>query len=660
MMYETESVDSEHRRLALLVQISLLSTIAVFGVTSVLVMFGPEPFSVSDGLTNGYTGLSEVRDTWVIASWTAIGVAAVFMLLTRVGDVVTQPLSRYLIPTTLVLGGIAIGLLSISFFVDVDPSITGNIPTLTSMETFVGVMVGLALLLHIHLQRRFFRGVQFVLFLVFGAVVLLNLWQSPATVRDMDHFPYTANELATNGVGRLPLSDFVPQYSSLLGLPIAPLLIWFPSHSIAIVLYWLIGLQVACLLIPTVCLAKAVDSRLAFPTFFICSVLSITGDPKLMLSSVTYFAGTPMRIVLPIVLLGVLSWHFARWDKPSRTTAGLLAIGFVGGLTALNNFEFGVPALLAAMFTVSLMSDSFRQILKSVSLMGLASISVFLLYGLVGTTLGKPIHWGHWVLFSRVFGSSGFMKMPMAWGGLHVGFASLCVFGLAIAIHLRRKDTSVNTVRKRALTTYLAYSSVWLLLTFSYFGGRSFTSTLIGGHALQFGMVLSGVLAFTLLEHKSLWSLASRRRSILAAFSVLVCVPLIFTSALTMRLPSPSTVFRQIADSGTDFPRLDELSAQTTSFAESPQDVGQLVELSHHIELQTGMPSLLAYNYPAYLVLSEDIQRVQCDHLLSRKERYLVESSNWTMLSSTYCSTLLAPVVIEVRGEMQSIRIESK
>jgi hypothetical protein len=659
-MQETPSLDPERRRIVLLVQVSLLSSIAIFGVTSVFVIFGPEPFEVTGGLTNGYTGLSEVRDTWVIAGWTAIGTTAVVLLFTRIGGVLVNAVGRYLKPLTLVLGVVAGGVLTISFFVDVDPSITGNIPTLTRLEIIVGLITALALLLHLHFQPSLVRATQLWLFVVFGTVVLLNLWQSPATVRDMDHFPYTANELAASGVGRLPLSDFVPQYSSLLGLPISPLLTWFPSHSIAIVLYWLICLQVVCLLVPTVCLAKAVDSRLAFPTFFICSVLSITGDPKLMLSSMTYFAGTPMRMVLPILLLSVLSWHFSSRNQSSRTIVGLLSIGSIGGLTALNNFEFGVPALLAAVFTVSLMSDSFRQILKSVSLVALASGTVFMLYGLIGVVSNKPIQWGHWVLFSKIFGSSGFMKMPMAWGGLHVGFASLCVFGLAIAIHLRRKNSSVKTVRDYALTTYLTYTSVWMLLTFAYFGGRSFTSTLIGGHALQFGMVLSGVLAFTLLEHKSLLGLVNGQRSVLAAISLLVCVPLVFASALTMRLPSPSTVLRQIADSGTYFPRLDELAAQTSSLAGSPQDVGQLVELSHHIELRTGMPSLLAYNHPAYLVLSEEFQRVQCDFLSSQKERYVIESSNWTIMSSAYCSSLLAPVVLEIKGEMQSIRIEPK
>ena len=124
------------------------------------------------------------------------------------------------------------------------------------------------------------------------------LLQTPSSLRDPWHFFFTANELAAPAAGMIPLANFVPWYTSLLGYPIAPILRLIPSESVIVLLFWLLFLEAICLILPVIIAYKIVGHHAALLSILLMVSL-ITVQP----SANSYFQVFPIRTIFRMHIL---------------------------------------------------------------------------------------------------------------------------------------------------------------------------------------------------------------------------------------------------------------------------------------------------------------------------------------------------------------------
>ncbi len=626
----------------LLVQLALLSVILVHFTTLILVKFGPKPFLTNEGLTNGNVGLSEQRDLYVIASWWMVAILITVRLLIGFFGVFKKINGPKNISTTLFTT--AILLLSSSFYLSLDTGETGNIVIPGVVQILLGALVLGALVFHTFFQKKYLVETVAFSSVVWAVFLIPSLFQWPGSVRDPGHFNFSVNELAAVGAGKFPLSDFVPQYSVLLGVPIAPFLAWLPQQSILIVLFWMILLQVICISFPALVLANYVNKKLFLISIFTISIVSVfTYFPSSQISATAYFMGTPLRTVFPVVLLTCLVFTVQRTFKSEPSRRFQVLCGLLSGLTALNNFEFGAPAATAAIIVLVATQTSIRHAIDTLFVVSLSALSTFLAYGFLGLIVGKPVIWSDWTLFARLFGQSGFMKVPLAWGGLHVAYVSIGIVGLAIAAYLRTMRSKDWTVAQNSVAVFLGFSSLWMLFTIPYFGGRSFASTLAAGHSLQFGMVLSGLIGFLYLEKNSLVQLWNKDDRVVPAIVLVILVPLVYVFSLVSYLPETTRSSALMFKVDLEYPYLSEVIEKLADTPNIDNQFSQILELSNHLELQRGIRSDLVFNNPAYLYLSDYFAVRQCDYLIVSQTTKLIEDNgDYSLLDSRYCQTSLA------------------
>jgi hypothetical protein len=108
--------------------------------------------------------------------------------------------------------------------------------------------------------------------------------------------------------------------------------------------------------------------------------------------------------------------------------------------------------------------------------------------------VGRPVDWSQWLLFSRLFGVSGFGAANMMIFGLHVAVISLFVAASVTGFILVRSARSGSSSFAYRQGLLLTLTGGWSLLTLPYFAGRSLAPSLIVGSAFLVGLVVAAYL----------------------------------------------------------------------------------------------------------------------------------------------------------------------
>jgi hypothetical protein len=188
------------------------------------------------------------------------------------------------------------------------------------------------------------------------------------------------------------------------------------------------------------------------------------------------FSVFPIRYAGPYVLLWLV---VRRMSGPTRRPPVLLFA--FAGLVAINNLEFGIPALGATVAAL-LWSDSRRAWAGALRLAGAvlaglagAVAAVCLLTLLVAGSLPR---FGYLLTFPRIYGKGAFGVLPMPSLGLHL--VVYVTFAAAIVVAtVRALDRERSGAGERALTGALAWAGVFGLGAGGYFVGRSHPHVLI-------------------------------------------------------------------------------------------------------------------------------------------------------------------------------------
>lgn len=310
-----------------------------------------------------------------------------------------------------------------------------------------------------------------------------SILAAPATVSY--HLPFTLGEFAAVLNGRTPGVDFFPQYASVLPYALAPV-------------FRVVGLTVA-----TFTLAMAALSAIALMLQF--DVLRrVTQRPWIALAlyvplvalafhpvevlpngsvatAFSYFAVGPLRTFGPWVVGWLVAWHL------SQPSAGRAFVVFAAaGASALNNLDFGIPALGGAMVALALTGPTtlLPRPRALLALLGSAALGVgaaFVAFECV-TWLhsGRFASLSDMTLFQRAFARLGFGMVPLPRWGMH--WLLYGTFMLAIGTAVVRLEASRLALRslpaaapsrERLLAGVLLYGGVFGAGALSYYVGRS-------------------------------------------------------------------------------------------------------------------------------------------------------------------------------------------
>jgi len=291
---------------------------------------------------------------------------------------------------------------------------------------------------------------------------------------------YTINEVLAPAAHVFPLSAQVPQYTTLFGYPLVPLLALF--HPPLTVAFWYLSVLAVATVAGIAFIAFRILPQSLRPLALLLTVPLIlvkVQPPTTSAGSIaSQFSALPLR-ALPVVVVGIMlllaCGRTSRWWTVS--------IGLAAGIAALNNFEFGIPTLIAAAVVCALWSPSFPRPRPGILLFLASAALPLVLYFSLLALAGQPVHPQQWFAFILVFGS-GFGSVPMPLAGTHLLVMMLLVAGAVTgAVALRRGATGhdgrspggdMRVARAASVATFFGLAGIG---SFGYYVGRSITST---------------------------------------------------------------------------------------------------------------------------------------------------------------------------------------
>jgi len=287
-----------------------------------------------------------------------------------------------------------------------------------------------------------------------------------------EHLSFTLDETFAVLNGMSPLVDFTAQYGSLWPYATAPLMLLFGKTVLtySLVMCTLTGL--ALLSIHAVLrrvTRSAAAALLLYLPFLATSLFMIEGPPADRSSLATYFGTFPLRYAGPYFLALLTARHIDRDDG----VRSLFALFVVGGLSILNNVEFGVPALGATVAALAWAGLGRRPAARPRRLLAAAGGGLLTALALVSllTLLRAGALPQLWRLtdYARLFGLTGYASMPIpGLLGMHTIIYVTYVAAIVVAT-----VCALQRARDRALTGMLAWAGIFGLGSASYYVGRS-------------------------------------------------------------------------------------------------------------------------------------------------------------------------------------------
>jgi hypothetical protein len=418
---------------------------------------------------------------------------------------------------------------------------------------------------------------------------------------DAYHASRSIEELLGPVAGNLPLSDYVPQYGGLLGLPLVP----FRALVAADVEWWIMSyLSVLSLVtVGALCAAAALmlpTGRRALAPLLVIPVLLMKPSMPDRLTPAglqRLFQTIPERSLLPVVLAVVLLLAASR----PQSRSCWLWVGAVAGIAALNNVESGAPATVSAVLVLVALRAGWRALGYVV----VAWIGVAVTYVVLLLLAGGTFRPEYWVAFILEF-ASGFALLPMPPYGTYVLVLFVLVASVASAFPVVWKGgASISVAAVGGL-----YFGSWGLTMFPYYVGRSSSFG-----QLQFFFIPASVAAIWLLIGAAKAVQGRRPVPRLACAVLLCCLPAALFASTVIKAPSPdmnvkrlgggfapSGVFRNTAYKR--LPVVDEEQARVIRevSADTPGPVGLFFNSSNVASLRTGLPNASILAVPEELL----------------------------------------------------------
>ncbi|HSH38663.1 MAG TPA: hypothetical protein VK993_07750 [Chthoniobacterales bacterium] len=306
------------------------------------------------------------------------------------------------------------------------------------------------------------------------ALLLTAALLSPSVIRDREvylssmvlwwHMEYTASEFFGVASGKTPMVNFFPQYNNVLPVLLAPVLnltgYTFLAFTTAMVSLSLAGLMAVYWTLSMLTRHASIALALYLPVLGLS--FGFGGSPAWGMGIFNYFAVWPMRYVWPLWLLAAVTWTLHR-------PAGWrwMLVGVVAGVGAINNLDFGAPALAGAAAAIVL-SRTARLVPSLLSFIGGVAIAFAAVQ--IGFFLRSNAwpDFGQAATYSKIFGLYGFGMIPLPLSGLYwtILFTYMACLFAAIVSYWRGGPSS-------PYAGVLAFVSIFGCGSFMYYVGRS-------------------------------------------------------------------------------------------------------------------------------------------------------------------------------------------
>jgi hypothetical protein len=606
-----------------------ITLISVSISTYLIRKYGPEPFiDYSNSLVNVKDlALVEKRDQYILFSWLFILLFFAILLLWKYksfGKKFNSSKIVYLI----IFVALFLTLLSALWTEDLHEKMTGISlwSGISPIHLGIGGVFGVILLLGFSNFRPLVsRSINFLLISISIFYILPNLIQFPKYLDDQNHFNFVANDLIANSIGKTVLFDYFPVYTNLLGIPLAPILNFSPSHPVQLVVYYLVLLQLIILFISFL-LIKATAPKRLIPLSFLVFILPIFATGDIGRSPTSYFPIFPLRIVIPLIcvylsLRILFSKHISKY--------GLFSLGVLLGINIFNNLEFGLTSSLSILLAALILLRKDLQ-LKTfvVAVLGGISTTFISIYSFF-ELIDKPLKYEEIFLFIKLT-LSGYYAIPMDAFGIHLIIVALFITGCIISANqLLRTTFNDSKILKRNYLLFII--SIWSIMLLPYFVGRSFPSTIIGGFAFHYALIITLILPTIF----SVFKIARSHGSSLFINAVFGFLGLAIILSLLFNINDPRLKIEQFKEFRAESSDLYSLRLQLEFFLEDSNDktlsdlvksnsISQILPLSGALESQIGFPSDLVTNHPWHLEVTPLYTTLQCQYSKESKFKYVL------------------------------------
>ncbi|MDA3004678.1 MAG: hypothetical protein O3A62_06360, partial [Actinomycetota bacterium] len=443
------------------------------------------------------------------------------------------------------------------------------------------------------------------------------------------------NELLLPITGITPLGNFASQYTSMLGWPLLALKGFSPEVIMIGVLVWLFVLTLGQILL-IAGIGKSIFKKIPYPLILLytSSLILMKGEKQdeIAGSIVGSFFSIPSRTFFPSVLglVLVISIFESRNKRANQVLLGALL-----PITALNNLEFGTPAVVATIIII----------LAFYRLHHVERQSVFWILGSSLTTLGliaiafalrsAPLDLGLWTAMVRAQGSGGYMNVPMPVIGTYLLVFAILSAGFILGLKCISVTNDTNLLKSAAVAIF---AGTWGILSMPYYTGRSWPSHIqvffIPVTLCIFG--IAGVFYYSGYFAGKKFTVAQ----------IIVRLPLTITLVLPIATlliaPDPTTEWPRATGGGAEwsFENQSKTKVVTSVLAAVERfelDIDNSVyfgdQYASTVELITGMRNGLGVNTLEYSLVSADLRELACRRLPKLNPKFVVSQNDDTRIN---------------------------
>ena len=463
-------------------------------------------------------------------------------------------------------------------------------------------------------------------------LALLSFWQTKNSLIESLHSEYVVNELLAPRTGYSQYSDFVPQYTFVLGYLFKLIPSSFSYLSVIQFTVMTLTAMAFLSLISAIFIAsrllKNLKGKWLYAILIVVPLTSVTagwGRTTYIGPPTTLLSGPAIRIFSGMIL-GILLFFFMKQSIENRNKFyWYFLFGSLAAVASLINLDFGFAATLAILITLIALVPGFKSVVKVIVYFGVGYVAAWLAVLTTLNVTGNLPMSDRFAWFIRQFGS-GFGSVPISYPG-PVMFALPTIFSLMIFSGI----LTIRNVRKNAepyslfISTITFYFATWTFFSTPYYLNRSYHSGQMSTLYLPLSVAIVGL--FAMLVNEKRYTLKNRNY-ILPTLLVAVSVATIWIS------PNPSIELKRINGDNQDgnLPRagiqkLIDNSDEIKKELEKLGTYGYFGEEGNIVQLATGIKSANIFNDPSDMFTSAASTELGCKIVLERNFDYLLVTS---------------------------------
>lgn len=480
-----------------------------------------------------------------------------------------------------------------------------------------------------------------VTLMVYGPVMIQT---SSGIINGSDATHQVLEEVSGPLVGNYPGINFLGTYTSLLGIPLAPLRVFGLSGNIImpIVLGW-IGILVVGTVVGVYSVARRSLPHLSrtFLVFTTCATLLVAGKWGSAASNVESMSMIPGRTLLPVLLC--LSLAYALRNRSTRSLSlRFVAVGAIGICAGLNNVEFGLPALLSATVVSLVAGICVRGTTRVFGAYVIGAVGALCVYAVFSFCVKGPYYF--WYRIGVYAGERYSPAEVLPSWSLHnlllaifVGSVVLGLLGLIRSVPVA-DDAPMNTSAAVAL-----YSGLWGLVAFPYCSYRCTPGMYMSTQVYLIPTFMCVVGCYGVLQNRYGSSESNCRLRGLKALPLSILVVVGFVSVV--QAPNPIDEWVRVTGNGLTAGwstigdrapanewnpnRIDWLDVRSVVQARQKipsQSIGYFGYMGNSFELATGIENFSGINSGEVLMIkgTATIRRLACVKLGRELPTYLL------------------------------------